>query len=149
MKYLKLDARFEECHGLARALVGSLVDYKKDNDEDCFFRGIRKQIIQWSFVTDISGGETQLLLPLDTLKLCPFVAFKERIKVKAKRFSPDQREWSESVEINKNTIDSIRFNYGFCDFAISNDYELGFWFSKSRFELDLDKLPKGAEIVEI
>lgn len=110
MSYLKLDARHPECHGLARALVGSPLATKKPNGEDCLLVGIRRKFMHKTFVTDESGSEDEILLPLDTLQVCPFVANREKI----------------AVTLHNHPTDASLFGA----------------------TLDLDNLPKGAEVVE-
>lgn len=141
MKYLKLDARHSECHGLARALVGSPVV-----DDDC--NEIRRlSAIEFS-KGDYSFGlfypegkfrgcifwEQEITIPIDTIKLCPYVAMREGVSVLV-------QPWAMGHTGLINTIHS-----GESLEIVVGDYGA---FGLGEITLDLENLPKGAEVVEL
>lgn len=139
MKYLELDARHPECRGLARALVGSPSIQVSDHmlikgvDTEPLF-GIDYDV----FITRDRSGYTwseQIAIPIDTIKLCPFVAFREGVSVACKSVP----------SLAKGVIESISTNRGFTDIVIG-DYGA---FDIREITLDLERLPNGARIVEV
>lgn len=86
MAFLRLDARHPECRGLAMALVGS-----PTNDENSRLTAVEESEGEWYFGTFCFAGKFRgcvvwddvVFLPLDTLKLCPYVAMREEVRVVA------------------------------------------------------------------
>jgi len=136
MKYLKLNASYEECHGLAMALVGSpaipmsgnlLI---KDADMESLF-GIDYDV----FLTHDQNGYTwpeQIVIPIDTIKLCPYVAMREGLRVLFSGYVPGEGDWTDNPMLW--TYERIK----------DSDIDI----SESRLKIDPENLPKGAEIVE-
>ena len=86
MKLLKLDARFEDARRVARCLVGSVADesWHKEITKDPKLAYIDDGyfvILFW----DVTGMDFEIkhtiLLPIDTLKFCPYVAMREGVEV--------------------------------------------------------------------
>lgn len=134
MAFLKLDARHPECHGLARALVGSPAG-ETIHANFCYdLVGLTANygfILSNEFVELYSCGS--ILLPLATLKLCPYVAMKEGLNVKMVAYIP-----CEGYSIDRG----VRLSTGLIA-------ELGVNIDEAQFTLDLENLPKGAEVVEL
>lgn len=127
MEVLKLDARHPECHGLARALVGSPTITKFPT----LFG-----VLENCFVTkyEARGGANfdhyvTLTLPLDTLKLCPYVCMREGVKL----CGPATKDLITDAINEEWTVGQL-----LTAFDNFGDY----------IALDLDNLPKGAEIME-
>lgn len=146
MKYLKLDARHHECHGLARALVGSPCGEAKDYHLQAVFNSK----VGWTFgcydyEDKYFGFLEEIEMPLDTLKLCPFVAMRERIPL---YYSVDNGRWLHSFRC---TVDKIEIGEsGFCLYTRVDGDVFDTHISTSGFlSIDLDNLPQGAEIVEV
>lgn len=149
MKYLKLDARHPECHGLARALAGSRT---KENGMFVAFVP-HQQFYDWFsfYVIDrIMDGEywavsaemkhecgwgeaaaySEILLPIATLKLCPYVAMRE------------------GVSLNPCGSPLVHISLGFDDVWRAFFKDSVSEYPLHEITLDLDNLPKGAEVVE-
>lgn len=132
MKYLKLDARHPECHGLARALVGSPTDHQ----------GQLLGVFDSAFmVVDLGDHGLRLdaewvevvRLPIATLKLCPYVAMREGLRVLFSGYVPCEGEWQE--------IPMLWINGLIHDLSID--------ISTAKLKIDPNNLPKGAEVVEL
>lgn len=135
MRALKLNANFTECHGLAKALIMSPTTDRQ-------FRAIignefivgdlnsEYRLNDWDF-------RSEILLPIYTLKLCPFVAMREKINVFA------DFGWHDGENLIKGFITAI----------FSKDkIEIDFFkhdFKSEDIMLDIKNLPKGAEVVEL
>lgn len=138
MKYLKLDAGHKECHGLARALVGSPI---REGEIDiqllgtCDFAGHIGFVVAvdpWNFCS-----RAVILLPLDTLKLCPYVAMREGVGVVAYYDNSTYCDRTTGTIFNATSEGNFSFH------AYGNEYGV------EEIHLDLDNLPKGAEVVEL
>lgn len=129
MRYLKLDARHPECHGLARALVGSPCKnfdgvYSGYDFELVGIAKGKRFLIDSRFAIETDS----IYLPIMSIKLCPYVAMREGVRVKGVL---RECEWD-------GTLDEC--NHGL--FTFDTNFEI------SEITLDLDNLPKGTEIVE-
>lgn len=141
MKYLKLDARHPECHGLARALVGSKCALSKpavtsgrigfelvQTLQDVFLVCRVDENPKWESVTP----HQSIYIPIDALKLCPYVAMREGLLVKGK--NENDYGFGQITKIYKGFICNL--------FKIKDN------FYADEITLDFDLLPKGAEVVE-
>lgn len=180
MKYLKLDARHPECHGLAKALVGS-----KTKEGDLFVAVVTHQQFCDSFsfyaidrITDGEDGHihaemkhecgwgeavaySEVLLPLDILKLCPFVAMREEIMLKSKESHKElfavwgvgPSSYHAKDVYNFGQITRIEGYYFDITVSGGKNLQIGGKYTQEEFfenfTLDLDNLPKGAEVVEL
>lgn len=135
MKYLKLDARHPECHGLAKALVGSPVVVDRLWYKEPFLCGVSIDHENNLFAVDGRDGYFysvgSINIPIDSLKLCPYVAMREGLVIACVRVV------GFIDEINSKTLCKIQTSDG-----VSNRMPM------AKIKLDLSDLPKGAEIVE-
>jgi hypothetical protein len=147
MKYLKLDAQFEGARKLAECLIGSECDYSWE------IEGKRTRLIgvdKHDFIVRLHPyniyhtikGEEEIPLVLDTLKLCPFMAMKNGIKVKAKCMRRD-KGYQGFLGRSALIDGAIYFN------LTDKDGDLITEFGVCQISLDLEKLPEGVEVVEL
>ncbi len=131
MKYLKLNSECKECHGLVRALVGSPVSNWWDDVHDGWtLEGMRDNRILVTSSRFTPKSSYTFELPLDTIKLNQFLAIQSGVILCA----PDTDD--------------------FASHSISNNWSVGQLFTAidtfgDKITLNLDRLPKGAEIVEV
>lgn len=146
MKYLKLDARHPECHGLARALVGSKCALSKpavtsgrigfelvQTLQDVFLVCRVDENPKWESVTP----HQSIYIPLDILKLCPYVAMREGVGVVAYYDNSTYCDRTTGTIFNATSEGNFSFH------AYGNEYGV------EEIHLDLDNLPKGAEVEEL
>ena len=146
MKFLKLDAQFEGARKLAECLIGSLCNSLND-EEKADLLGLnlnRNSFMVRDAYERIFCHVTEIRLPLDTLKLCPFMAMKNHVNLKFEVFNG----------INNYILFGkvIGFEDGkilFDDGKSKHLFELNCFESpKNQFTLDFEKLPDGAEIID-
>ena len=128
MRFLSL-TNTPECLALAEALTGSPIKIERKHFRS--FDILRGNRLGKFFISDFSGQNESVLLPIETLKLCPFVAFRNSISITAT---------SEDKLINTGLICEIH-SFGFKFLGCEKVYEMA--------KLDLCLLPKGASIIEM
>lgn len=144
MKYLELDARHPECHGLARALVGSLCALERVSEYLGIFTWAHSEANYPFGMINQNGALLQgevVYIPLDTIKLCPFVAMREGVELVVVSACGDKATgYIRAIDTNTDYIlvGNVCFDW------VENSHELS-----PEITLDLDNLPKGARVVEV
>lgn len=136
MKYLKLDPWHSECWGLARALYGSPITWVGNHISDYGVLTYVCELLHGFQTSDLDVHTEPILIPLESIKLCPYVAMREGVKLKSTINS-----WGGII--HKISVDDNGLN----EFIhMTNSYTIH---SRSDIALDLGNLPKGAEVVEL
>lgn len=138
MKFLKLDARFEDARRVARCLVGSEIN--KHNNLCGVFD-------EWFFIAceEVRQSCTiqKIELPLDTLKFCPYVAARHQIQVRG----------LQKGILHFGVIRKIAFAKAGPRFRIDSIEGHAMMFRKSNISINLTPIErgelKGCEIVEV
>lgn len=133
MKYLKLDPWHSECWGLARALYGSPVTWVGNHIGDYGVLTYVCELLHGFQTSDLDVHTEPILIPLESIKLCPYVAMREGLLLKGK--NENDYGFGQITKIYKALTCNL--------FKIKDN------FFADEITLDLDNLPKGAEVVEL
>lgn len=133
MKYLKLDPWRSECWGLARALYGSPVTFFGDLGSDYGVLTYVCEVGRGFQTSDLDMYFEPILIPFESIKLCPYVAMREGVLLKGK--NENDYGFGQITKIHKGFTCNL--------FKIKDN------FYADEITLDFDLLPKGAEVVEL
>ena len=136
MKYLKINPHYESHRKIAECLIGSPCLNERDNPfsvkDEFLLLGIHERSFVWGISNTVKTSKNGILIALDTLKLCHFMAMKNEIVCKIERHKMGFPTKGIISYIDRECFE-IGISTGFLN----------------EIALDLEKLPDGAEIVEL